>query len=146
MTENKHVELERRLLDVYSEAKEFADMVKSNRGFDEVSILDAPWGSLAGYGDQSPEEGPFWTLLRSENDDPYWFYVISIGLKIDRPSIALRYRDGMEGGGRSYNGNEIKKYFLDNQFATLSQLYKGWFSGKPKSQKKLSEEVFYGIL
>jgi len=128
--ENKHTELERRLLDIYPEAKEFVENVKRNQGLNEASILDAPWIALAGYGDQTTEEGPFWTLLRSDNDDPYWFYVISIGLKIDRPSIAVRHRDGMEGGGRTYRGDEIKQYFLNNQFATLSQLYNGWFVGE----------------
>ena len=130
---NKHLELERRLLDIYPEAEEFVNTIKRNFGLDEASVLDVPYGQLAAYGDQILGEGPFWTLVRDDSG-PHRFYVMSIGLQRDMPSIALRRRNGMGGSGKTFRGNEVKQYFLDNQFATLSQLYKGWFVEDRKLQ------------
>ena len=136
--ETNHMELEKRLLEVYPQAEGFVETIKRNYGLNEASILDIPYGELVAYGDQTPEEGPFWTLLRSDSG-PHWFHVMSFGLQKDNPSIALRRRNGMEGGGRTYRANEINQHFLKDNFAMLSQLYEGWFVEDRKLQAELSE-------
>ena len=96
-------------------------------------ILDNPYEELAAYDDQGQEEGPFWTLLRSDGT-PYCFQVISIGLQRNKPTIAVRKRNGMEGAGRTYDGNDVEQYFLKDNFAKLSLLYNGWFSNEKNTK------------
>ena len=120
---------ERRLLEVYPEAKGFLEIVKANNGLREVDILNSPYGELEAYRDQSPDEGPFWTLIRGDSR-PGFFHVISIGLNRDKPSICTRRRLGGEGAGRTFSGKEV-----EDNFKLLGDLYQCWFIEDREIQK-----------
>jgi len=127
MDENKpSLEIERILLEVYPEATRFIETIKQAGRLDEISILNMPYIELIRHGDQNPEEGPFWTVLRNDNEQ-YRFHVISISLQNNHSTIAIRRRDGTSGAGKVFRENEIEEYFLRDKFETLSKLYRGWF-------------------
>jgi hypothetical protein len=130
--EAKILEPEERLLTVYPESANFIEAVKRHGGLRESYISDVPYGELAAYGDQSLDEGPFWTLLRDDST-PYNFYVISFGLNPGRRSICARRRNGMIGGGKTFRGDaEINDILSPDK---LPKLYEAWFVSERKPNK-----------
>lgn len=132
-------ELEAKLLEVYPELKSLIEIIKEHDRMHEVSIMDIAYGELTAYGDQKPEEGPFWTIL-SEGSHGQNFFVMSFGLNPDNLSIILRRRNGMTGNGKTYKGNEIKQFFKEYPTG-VCDLYKAWFVEEAERQKEFNQRL-----
>lgn len=133
--QSEHYKLERRLLEVYPEAKPLVETIKKYGGMREVSIKDIAYCELTAYGDQNSEEGPFWTLLRDDSHHDL-FHVMSFGLNTDALSVSFRRRCYSYGFGNTYNGNESRE-FLRDKIKVICQLYEGWFVDDRKLQSGL---------
>jgi len=143
--ENNYLELEKRLLDVYPEAGPLVDTIKRYGGMREVSIIDTPYIELVAHGDQTPEGGPFWTLLRDDSVH-YRFYVMSFGLNPVALSASFRRRCDTEGIGHTYRGEESRE-FLRHKIDILCQLYTSWFvedRGLPVQDRQPRESLAKG--
>ena len=135
--ENNYLGLERRLLDMYPEAGPLVETIRRYGGMREVSIVDTPYLELIAHGDQTPAEGPFWTLLR-EGSRHDFFHVMSFGLNQAVLSASFRRRCYTEGIGHTYRGEESRE-FLRDKIDVLCQLYEGWFvedRGLPVQDRK----------
>ena len=119
-------ELERRLLEVYPEARALLDTIARHDRFHEIWLSDEPHIELQMHEDQVGNPGPFWTIV-AQGSCHDTFRVISISLDPEHRSMTWRRRDGPVGQGDTIEGADLVERILDDRFANASLMYEFWF-------------------
>lgn len=101
-------ELEKRLLDVYPEARAFLAAVKGHNNLAQVHIENRPHKR---FKDQREHEGPFWSITSERAHSE--FRGISFGLNPDHYSLAWGRENASTGRIITYREDYVRAHLRD---------------------------------